>query len=103
MIIDFTIENFRSIKTEQLLSLFAENKPKHHAGNIAYIGNDNLGILRTCTIYGSNAAGKTNIIKAFEALVYLVCDSGDLKEGGSYYGLRSLLIIKHNQRRTYSI
>jgi len=80
MIVDFTIKNFRSIKTEQLLSLYADKKPKHHAGNITYIENE-LGVLRTCAIYGSNAAGKTNIILAFEALQYLIVESGDLKDG----------------------
>jgi AAA15 family ATPase/GTPase len=80
VIIDFTVENFRSIKSEQLLSLYAENKPKHHAGNIAYI-NDDLGVLKTCAIYGANAAGKTNILLAIEALQNLIVDSGDLKDG----------------------
>ncbi len=80
MIIDFTIKNFRSIKTEQLLSLHAEKKPKHHAGNISYI-DDDLGVLRTCAIYGPNAAGKTNVILAYEALQELITQSGDLKDG----------------------
>lgn len=80
MIVDFTIKNFRSIKTEQLISFYADKKPKHHAGNISYIEED-LGILKTCAIYGSNAAGKTNVILAFEALQELIIGSGDLKDG----------------------
>lgn len=80
MIVDFTIENFRSIKSEQLLSFYAENKPKHHAGNISYIDNEH-GILKTCAVYGSNAAGKTNLILAFDALRKLIVRSGDLKDG----------------------
>ena len=80
MIIDFTVDNFRSIKSEQLLSLYAENKPKHHAGNIAFVEND-LGVLRTCAIYGANAAGKTNVILAIDALQSVIVGSGDLKDG----------------------
>tara|TARA_R110002167_G_C12679888_1_gene651384 strand:- start:1279 stop:2547 length:1269 start_codon:yes stop_codon:yes gene_type:complete len=80
MIVDFTIKNFRSIKSEQLISFHAGKKPKHHSGNIAYIEKD-LGILKTCAIYGSNAAGKTNILLAFEALSSLISKSGDLKDG----------------------
>ena len=79
MIIEFTVKNFRSIKNEQLLSFFAENKLKHHAGNISYV--DNIGVLKTCAIYGSNAAGKTNIILAFKALQSLITQSGDWKDG----------------------
>lgn len=80
MIVDFTVKNFRSIKSEQLLSLYAEKKAKHHAGNISYI-EDDLGVLNTCAIYGPNAAGKTNVILAFEALQELIVNSGDLKDG----------------------
>lgn len=80
MIVDFTISNFRSIKNEQLLSFHADKKPKHHSGNISYIEED-LGLLRTCAIYGPNASGKTNIILAFEALQKLIIESGDLKDG----------------------
>ncbi len=80
MIVDFTIKNFRSIKSEQLISFYADKKPKHHAGNISYIEED-LGVLKTCAIYGSNAAGKTNIILAFEALQEILINSGDYKDG----------------------
>lgn len=79
MIIEFTVKNFRSIKNEQLFSLFAENKLKHHSGNISYI--DNIGVLKTCAIYGSNAAGKTNIILAYKALQTLIAESGEWKDG----------------------
>ena len=81
MIIQFKIKNFRSIKNEQVLSFSAENKPKYHAGNISHIGDNKIGILKTCAIYGSNAAGKTNIILAFETLKILITESGDWKDG----------------------
>lgn len=94
MIIEFTIKNFRSIKNEQLLSFFAENKPKNHAGNISHI--DNIGVLKTCAIYGSNAAGKTNIILAFKALQSLIIDSGDLKDGDTISCYEPYLLSKDN-------
>ena len=80
MIVDFAATNFRSIKTEQLLSLYAEKKPKHHMGNVSYI-EENLGLLKTIAIYGANASGKTNLLLAIDALKALVVESGDLKDG----------------------
>ncbi|HFQ5253102.1 TPA: ATP/GTP-binding protein [Vibrio vulnificus] len=80
MIVDFTVKNFRSIRNEQLFSLYADKKPKHHAGSISYV-EDSLGILKTAAIYGSNASGKSNLIMAFEALRSLVIESGDWKDG----------------------
>ena len=94
MIIEFSVKNFRSIKNEQLLSFFAENKPKHHAGNISYI--DNIGVLKTCAIYGSNAAGKTNIILAFKALQSLIVDSGDWKDGDAINCYEPYVLSKDN-------
>jgi len=81
VIVDFTIKNFRSIKSEQLLSLHADKKPKRHAGNISYIENE-LGVLKTCAIYGSNA------------LQELIVKSGDLKDGDAISCYEPYLLSK---------
>jgi AAA15 family ATPase/GTPase len=60
--------------------MYAEKKEKHHAGNISYI-NENIGVLKTAAIYGSNASGKTNLIMAFDALTSMIVDSGNWKDG----------------------
>ena len=80
MIVDFTVKNFRSIKSEQIFSLYAENKTRHHAGNISYI-DESLGILKTAAVYGSNASGKTNLIMAFDTLRAIIINSCDWKDG----------------------
>ncbi|WP_252179299.1 ATP-binding protein [Endozoicomonas sp. 4G] len=80
MIVDFTIENFRSIKDEQVFSLYADRKPKHHPGNISYV-DGKIGLLKTTAIYGANASGKTNLILALDALKKLVIESGSWKDG----------------------
>lgn len=80
MIIDFSVSNFRSFKSEQVLSMYADKKLKHHAGNLSCT-NDGFHILKTSAIYGSNASGKSNVINAFEALKRMIVDSGDWKDG----------------------
>ncbi|GGW97921.1 AAA family ATPase [Alteromonas halophila] len=80
MIVDFTVENFRSIKSSQLFSMFAEHKPKHHSNNIHFL-EPGFGVLRTAAIYGSNAAGKTNLLLAFDTLKDIVVESEGWKEG----------------------
>ncbi|MFV1466492.1 ATP-binding protein [Idiomarina sp. HB] len=91
MIIDFTVENFRSIKDEQLFSMYAERKPKHHAGNIEFIDPD-IGILKTAAIYGANASGKTNLLLAVDALREMVVESGSLKDGDAIKGYEPYLL-----------
>jgi len=80
MIIDLTVSNFRSIKNEQIFSMYSENKTEHLAENIVYPSGDKIGVLKTACIYGANASGKSNLLKAFHALSYLAVNSGDLKE-----------------------
>ncbi len=81
MIIDITITNFRSIKDKQTISLCAESTPNHLKNNIAYPGDGKIGVLKSCGVYGANASGKSNLLLAFEALRYIICRSGDLKDG----------------------
>jgi AAA15 family ATPase/GTPase len=48
--------------------------------NIAYPTKENLGVFKTAGIYGANASGKSNVLRAFRALQWIVEESGDLKE-----------------------
>jgi AAA15 family ATPase/GTPase len=86
VIIDFTVTNFRSIKSSQFISLHATKKTRVHSGNVS-LAEDGLGVLKTCSIYGPNASGKTNLIRAIDAFRDVVLDSSSLKEDeeiGSY-------------------
>lgn len=81
MIVDFTITNFRSIKSEQTFSMYAENPGTNLLSNIFYPSESKVGVLKCSGIYGANASGKSNLLTAFRALRHIICNSGDLKEG----------------------
>ena len=81
MIVDFTATNFRSIKDEQVFSLYVETAGTHLPENVSYPAGDKIGVLKSVGIYGANASGKSNLLFAFRALQYIVVNSGDLKEG----------------------
>ncbi len=81
MIIDFTIQNFRSIKDAQTFSMYVEHPKQHLAGHVSYPAGDKIGVLRAAGIYGANASGKSNILLALRALQFIACKSGDLKDG----------------------
>ncbi len=80
MIIDFTITNFRSIKDPQVFSLYAETPGTHLLDNIAYPAGEKIGVLKCAGLYGANASGKSNVLKALSALCSLIDNSGELKE-----------------------
>ncbi len=81
MIVDLTIENFRSMKTEQVFSLYVANAKKHLPEHVAHPADDKVGVLRCAGVYGANASGKSNLLLAFHALRYIACSSGKLKDG----------------------
>lgn len=80
MIIDITVRNFTSIKEEQLFSMNVE-RDKTILSNNFVNATDKLGILKTAGLLGSNASGKSNLLKAFEALRYISIRSDRLGDG----------------------
>lgn len=79
VIVDFTVKNFRSIRDEQTLSFYAERNLSHLVNNIHYPSHD-VGVLTSAAIYGANASGKSNMLKALEALCWVVSESHRFKE-----------------------
>lgn len=83
MIIEFSVKNFRSIKEQQTLSL-VKGKGDEMPEN--YFTPDNvkngLPLLHSCAVYGANASGKSNLIKAMAAMRKTVLGSArDLQRG----------------------
>lgn len=61
MLIGFSVSNYRSFNSQQTISLVA-SKVARHKEHIAEIGDRK--ILKSSLIFGANAGGKTNLIRA---------------------------------------
>ncbi|MDR0508087.1 MAG: ATP-binding protein [Dysgonamonadaceae bacterium] len=70
MLINFSIQNYGSIKDKQILS-FEADKSKH-LEDYYVINTNGLRLLKLGLIYGANASGKTTILKALDFLHTLV-------------------------------
>jgi len=81
MIIEFSIENFRSIKRKTTFTLIADSSKNKSDNTFTVQLSDKreLRLLKTAVVYGANASGKSNFIKAYAALKGLVVDSVDFK------------------------
>ncbi len=79
MLIQFSVANYRSIKEEATLSLVAGPGREHRECNVrvpVMRGDVRVTpLLRSAAIYGANAAGKTNLIRALAAMRDVVVDS----------------------------
>lgn len=72
MILNFSIQNFGSIKDKQTLS-FEANKSDHlEEAYVAHYGGRR--ILKLALLYGANASGKTTVLKALDFLRQLVIE-----------------------------
>lgn len=72
MIINFSIQNFGSIKDKQTLSFEADKSD--HLEDYYIIQANGLRLLKLGLIYGANASGKTTILKALQFLKNIVLE-----------------------------
>ncbi len=73
MIIEFRVKNFLSIQDEQVLNMVANSDTtflNSHTSNC-----EKLRLLKSSVIYGANASGKSNIIKALQTMKTIVVSS----------------------------
>jgi AAA15 family ATPase/GTPase len=70
MIINFSVQNFGSIKEKQTLSFEADRST--HLENTYIVKFGEQRILKLALIYGANASGKTTILKALDFLRNIV-------------------------------
>ncbi len=63
MLIRFTVENFRSFAEETVFSTLP-GRAKKHADHIIPTPVADIAVLRAAVIYGANASGKSNLVRA---------------------------------------
>ncbi|WP_457938284.1 AAA family ATPase [Mesorhizobium sp. 10J20-29] len=85
MLIEFRVKNFRSFRDEVVLNLLASRDDTNEKTSIETTGNKSVPrILRAAGIYGANAGGKSNLVRAMQLLRGIVNDSATLQAGHTY-------------------
>lgn len=74
MLLEFSVENFLSFKERTTFSLIA-SRDKANPENV--IKHNELNIVKIAAIYGANASGKSNLIKAIEFVASFVRNSSN--------------------------
>jgi len=74
MLIEFSVSNFRSIRERQTLSMVAAARLRKRENIFIpdVLGEKIPALLKVVAIYGPNASGKSNLIKAFEVFERVV-------------------------------
>lgn len=84
MLIEFSVENFRSFKEPAVFSMVAANihsRDRQIDLNNTIPIRDDLTLLRSSAVYGANASGKTNLVKALGFMARIVITSAQSGEG----------------------
>lgn len=76
MLIEFSVANFRSIRERVTLSMMATDE-EGLEGNVI----QPHGLLKSTVIYGANASGKSNVLKALEFMIQFVRESHRVQRG----------------------
>lgn len=80
MLIRFHVSNFLSFDEEVELSMIPGKTRKHPGHIVKGDGRHNIDILRSAIIYGANASGKSNLVKAMEFARNLIVKGTHIKE-----------------------
>ena len=89
MLIEFSVENFRSFKDKVTFSM---EKGIGDENDINIFKFDNLELLKTSAIYGANASGKTNLIRAFTTAILMIIQSNMILVGGQWWEIVQFML-----------
>jgi len=84
MLVEFSVENYRSFKDKVTFSMLASDSTAHEDANVVTMP-DGTRLLKSAVIYGANASGKSNLISAMEYLGKFIADSANLSPNIHYY------------------
>jgi energy-coupling factor transporter ATP-binding protein EcfA2 len=73
MLINFSVENFRSFGAEQTLNLIASPLVERHPNHQLPLAGTDQQLLRAGVVYGANGSGKSNLVKAIQFAQQLIC------------------------------
>ena len=89
MLAEFRVKNFRSLRDEQVMSLVASSDETLRDSHTIPTGIKAVPtLLRSAVVYGANASGKSNLIKAIQFMRGVVLESATLQPSQAFSGLQ---------------
>ncbi|MFA6857454.1 MAG: ATP-binding protein [Treponema sp.] len=101
MLVEFTVENYRSFKERRTFSLLA-SKDKDLLEENTFSVNDKNRLVKTAVIYGANAGGKSNLFRALSFFLKFAVTSGPRLQKGDEIGTQPFLFSKQAQDKPSS-
>lgn len=89
MLLEFKAKNFRSLRDECTLSMVASSDKTLEHTNLLQTGIKSLpSAVRVAAIYGANASGKSNVIRAIQVMREIVMESANYQPGRPFLAVQ---------------
>ncbi|MDP2369037.1 AAA family ATPase [Rhodoferax sp.] len=89
MLIEFRVKNFRSLRDEQVLSLVASKDKTLQGTHTRATGLKAAPrLLHSAVLYGANASGKSNLVKALQYMRGVVAESATVIQPGQTFAVQ---------------
>lgn len=99
MLVQFRVGNFRSLRAEQVLSLVASKDKTLQGTHTVSTGLKAApSLLRSAVIYGANASGKSNLIKALQYMRGVVAESATVIQPGQSFAVQPFRLDAQSAR-----
>lgn len=94
MIIEFCVSNFLSIKEELKVSFIGTSLKESLSedNDILPLGDTSISLLRSTVIFGANASGKSNVLKALAFYKHFTTDSFKGNQAGEPIDVENFLL-----------
>ena len=103
MLVEFSVENYRSIQEKQTLSMVAaDNETMLDSNTFCMPNNDDLRLVTSAAIYGPNASGKSNLLKAIQVLKNLVIKSASRMQIGDKFPVEPFKLNRETAKKPSS-
>lgn len=99
MFIELKVSNFRSIKDPQTLTMVANPATELSQNTCPADFDPELSLVRSAVIYGPNAGGKSNLIKALQFMRYLVVFSAKESQPGEKIPVEPFLFNQESRNQ----
>ncbi|MDB9515862.1 ATP-binding protein [Roseofilum reptotaenium CS-1145] len=104
MLIEFSVTNYRSINECQTLSLVASEDVDRfwESHTFAAPNSKDLHLLKSTTIYGPNASGKSNLVRALKTFQNIVINSASRMQEGDEFDVQ-FFVLEYEMKPTLHI
>ena len=102
MLVEFSVENYLSFLKKQTLSLVASEDEAMLDSTFAMPGSSDLRLVKSAVIYGANASGKSNLLRAISTLKEIVITSASRMQQGDKFDLQPFRLNSQSQKQPTS-